>query len=218
MQHLPDTVPALLTEIWVLAPTLITAAVVGRAYFGSVIFHPRWTPLWATARKILVPLLDTLLRRRLGSAAPSVTNRALESEVVGLVDHSPKQLATALDTCRDVEVPLLAGYKTDWEGRSESGTLVWYYGPEPFPSAPNWLRPFQVHLTTFTVHTESGVRQLVTAHREANPYRPDLWADHLRKGSHHSVEDGVRRVERALQDADITFDTDHPAIMASGDA
>lgn len=211
MQQLPSVTVDTLTEIWVLLPTLITAAVIGRLYFGSVIFHPRYTAVWATARKLLVPLLDRLLRRRIG-LTQSITNHAVRSEIVGLVDHSPQSLATSLDACRDVEIPLLAGYKTDWCDRAESGTVVWYYGPEPWPGAPNWLRPYQVHLTTFSVQTDDGLRELVTAHREANPYRPDLWADHLFKGSHHSAEDGVRRTERALGDAGVAHDPDHPSI------
>jgi len=200
-----------LTQVEIAAPVAVLIGVVARIYLGSVLFSPRFTAVWNTLRRVVVPLVDKLRRTRFPNS-PSVTNKALEREAVGVVDTTPTTLATQIDTCRYVEIPLLAGYKTDWCDESESGTMVWYYGPTPWPAAPNWLRPYQVHVTTFPRHTDDGLKQLVTAHREANPYRPDKWADHLLKGDSHSADDGVSRTLTALADADVPVDIGHPAI------
>lgn len=222
MQSLPDLLSGLPTAA-IPAVVVVLIGVAIRFRYGPVLFHPRFTTAWNSARSILVPAFElirpvafTIIRARTGvSVSPSIslTNEAIPESAVGVVDLSPVELALAVDTCRDNEVPLLAGFKTDWAGRTESGTFVWYFGPKPFPGAPNWLRLYQVHATTFTIRTDGGdLLELVTAHREANPYWPGNWADHLYKGEMFSAEDGVERMERALEDADVEYDPDHPEI------
>jgi len=172
-----------------------------RMYFGSVLLAPRYVRAWNVARRILVPLIDKLAASRLPTS-PSLTNHATKEEFVAATDLRVTQLSKQLATARDLEVPLLAGYKTDWLDRSEDGTVVWYYGSKPWPTAPNWLRPYQVHITVF--------EDTITAHREANPWCPWLWVDHLFKGESFSAKDGVDRSRRALDDAEIDYDTERP--------
>ena len=221
MQTLTDSV-AELSAVEIGAPALILTVVLARLIFAPVIFAPRYARVWNMVRGAIVPLFDLLLRNRLGPSAPSVTNRATQDELVGVVETPPQRLALAVDDVRDVEIPLLAGYKQDWDDNAEVGTFVWYYGPcltltplirllEYLPHVsppswlrstptPQWLRPFQVHVTVFRL---TGGSYRVTAHREANPYRPDLWVDHLFKGDRFSASDGVDRTRRALDDAEI---------------
>lgn len=196
-----QTITNQLASVEVAAPAVVSIVLLTRLYFGSVIFSPRYAKAWNILRRILVPLVDTLAASRLPTS-PSLTNRATEEEFVCRTGLSIVSLGERLSEVREAEVPLLAGYKTDWQGRKEDGTLVWYYGPRPWPTAPNWLRPHQVHITTF-----GGT---ITAHREANPYCPWMWADHLFKGQSFSVDDGVDRTRRALDDAGVEYDTGLP--------
>lgn len=189
------------SRLEIAAPLVVSLLVLARVYLGSVLFHPRYAAFWNVVRRIAVPVIEVAARKHLASS-PSLTNHAEESEFVGTTDLSTNALAKQLSTARDVEVPLLAGFKTDWLGRAESGTLVWYYGERLLPALPNWLRPYQVHITLFD--------DTVTAHREANPYAPWLWYDHLFKGQSFDAEDGVKRTRRALDDAEIDYSTDEP--------
>ena len=186
------------------AVAAVLVGVVARLYFGSVVFHPRYTRVWNITRRVLVPVLQQVIYRYLPFSV-AIENKSIPEEYVGHVDLDPQTLAKRVDDERDVEVPLLSGFKTDWEDRTESGTFVWYHGPRPWGGLPRWLKHYQVHVTTFT--TESG-ETVVTAHEEANPYRPDLWTDHLTKGPSHSVEEGVEQAENALEDAGVEWRTE----------
>lgn len=187
-------------ETQVAAPVVVLVAVFARVYFGGVIFHPRYVKVWNVVRRLLVPIIDRVVSARLGI---SVENEAYREELVGYVDLTPPELARRLDQVAEPEVPLLAGLKTDWEGNTESGTLTVYHGPRPWPGAPRWLRPRQTHMTTFDVQTASGTFQSrLTAHDEANSYRPDKWVSHLFAGS-QSPQEGVERAARLLHSAGV---------------
>jgi len=196
-----QTIITELSTVRVAAPTVVSAVLLTRLYFGPVVFAPRYAKLWNILRRVSVPLIETLAASRLPTS-PSLTNHASKEEFVGETGLSITELGKRLGTVRDPEVPLLAGYKTDWLGRKEDGTLVWYHGSKPLPTFPNWLRPYQVHITTF--------EGTITAPREANPWCPWLWFDHLFKGSSFSVEDGVRRARLALDDGEIDYGTEVP--------
>ena len=194
----------MIPDLGVSPPTLIVAVavvvglVVGRVYFGSLLFDPCLARLWDTVRGAAIPIIDRLRASRLPTS-PSFLQSVPTEQYAATVDLPEGTLGEELSAVRPVEIPLLAGYKTDWRGRDETATYVWQYGPKPWPTAPRWLRRYQVHVTVF--------EDTVTAHREANSYRPDLWADHLLTGESYSVSDGVDRTRRALKDADIQHTT-----------
>ena len=194
---LPAVESLLTTEV--AATTVVFVAVIARLYFGSVVFAPRYAAVWNTARRLLVPVLQRVIYR---TAIPNVEieNEAVKEEYVGVVDLTGQELALRIDGHRDVEIPLLAGFKSDWDGNTESATFVWYCGTTPV-GLPNWLSPYQVHVSCFRV----GEQTRVTAHYEANPWRPDLVVDHLFKGDSFSAAKGVQRTKRALADAEVTI-------------
>lgn len=185
----------------VLAVTAVVVGVVVRSYYGSTLVTVDLLPMWATLRRAGVPLLNRLQEQAIGaSESVDIENNATADEYVCAIDGlSSFEIATKLDGVREVDVPLLAGFKSDPDGRTEAGTIVWYYGDRPFRGAPRWLRHYQVHVTFFT----DGDWTFLYAHREANSYRPDLWRDHLMKGASYSASDGVDRTLAAIEDAEI---------------
>lgn len=192
-----DQLLAQLTTVEVAAPTVILLVVFARLYFGSVVFAPRYAAVWNTIRRLATPILQRAIYQTI---IPNVRieNHATKDEYVGVTDLSAQELAMRIDAERNVEIPLLSGFKTDWDGNTESGTFVWYCGRQP-TTLPKWLKPYQVHVFTFRV----GNRTRVAAHFEANPWRPDLALDHLLKGSSFSAPKGVERTKRALRDAGV---------------
>jgi hypothetical protein len=192
-----DQLLAQLTTVEVAAPTVIFLVAFARLQFGSVVFSPRHAAVWNTIRKVAAPILQRLIYR---TTIPNVEveNEAVKEEYVGVVDLSAQELIMRVDGERDVEIPLLAGFKVDWDGNKESGTAVWYCGKQPV-GFPKWLKPYQVHFFAFRV----GGKTRICAHFEANPWRPDLWFDHLFKGDSFSAPKGVQRMKRALADADV---------------
>jgi len=194
----PPTVADLL-RVEVVAPTVVFLLAVSRLYFGSVVFAPRYAALWNTIRRIAAPLVQRVIYQ---TAIPNVEveNEATKAEYVGVVDLSAQELISRVNGERDLEIPLLAGLKEDWDGNKESGTAVWYCGTKP-TVFPNWLRPYQVHFFCFRV----GTRTRVAAHYEANPWRIDKAIDHLFKGESFSAPKGVQRMKRALADAEVTL-------------
>lgn len=174
----------------------VLLAIVVRVYFGDVVFSPRYVRVWGLVRRIGVPILDRLVRNRLGIDA-GIHYRIPREHGVARVEWSWTEVADRMARAESFEVPLLAGYKTDWEGRAERGNLVSYHGPKMFPGAPNWLRSRQLHVMFF--EDESG-NTIVAAHEEANSYRIDLWADHLFAKS-MNVEEGQNRTMDILRRA-----------------
>jgi len=185
-----------LLRIEVAAPLVVVIGILIRVYAGSILFHPRYTILWNTLRRIFVPILNRVTLARFGV---NIENAAVEDEYVATLPDSVADVVTELDTVAALEVPLLAGFKTDWEGRTEAGTVCIYHGPRPFPTAPDWLRDRQTHLTFFR---DADGRTVVTAHEEANSYRPDQWADHLFARSLNR-EKGVEHTTLLLQECGL---------------
>lgn len=192
--------PVDLSSPEVLIPAAITVLVLVRLWLGSVVFAPRWSRTWNLARTVLAPLVQQLIFR-FTPLQIEVENEAEGVEWVGTIEPTQKPLATVVDDVRPVEIPLLSGVKTSPDGIEEHETFVWYYGPQPLPTLPRWLRQYQVHVFTFR---ENGEVQ-VYAHAEANPWRPDLWVDHLTKGQSFSVPEGVMRADAALDEAGVEW-------------
>lgn len=185
----------------IVATTALAVLIVGRVWFGSAIFAPRFMSLWGAIRRRAAPIVQQQLYSRLGYEI-KIEREVPKRQFVGVVDLTPIELAQRLDAERPVEVPLLAGTKTDWDGNPESGTFIWYCGPRA-SWLPRWLSKYQAHVSVFKV----GQRYRATAHREANSWRPDLWIDHLTRGPSHSAANGVQRSRRALRDVSVPFDT-----------
>lgn len=188
-------------EVGAAAVAVVLTGIAARAYFGSVLFHPRYVVVWNVVRRVAAPILQRVVYRY----APfdiAIENDSEPNEYAGTVELDPKPLALTLDQVREVEVPLLNGYKTAPDGRKERATFVWYYGPKPFQMLPRWLRRYQVDVTVF--RREDG-RYDLFVHAEANSYRPDLWFDHLFKGSSFDAAEGVKRAQNALDDAEIAW-------------
>lgn len=192
--------PADVSSPAVLIPTAVLVVVLIRLWLGSVVFAPRWARTWNVARTVLAPIVQQLIYRRTPLNV-EIENNAEWVEWVGVIEPPGEPLATVVDEVRPVEIPLLSGVKTSPDGVEEHETFVWYYGPRPFPTAPRWLRRYQVHVFTF----RSGDGIEVFAHAEANPWRPDLWADHLNKGGSFSVPEGVMRADAALNEAGVEW-------------
>lgn len=169
-----------------------------RFYFGQTLFHPRYVKMWNSVRRFGVPILNQVAKRVVG--VDPLENRTYENQYVTVVEgYTVKELSRKFNQVRDFEVPLLAGFKTDWEGRPEIGTLVAYHGDKMYPGAPNWLRDRQLHVTFFR-HESGGI--IVTAHEEANSYRPDMWRDHLFEGS-FNIEKGVEMAQHVLDEVEL---------------
>lgn len=198
LTSLPAVESLLTTEV--AATTTVFIVVAARLYFGSVVFAPRYAAAWNAARRLTVPILQRLIYQARWFPDVKIENKATKEEYVGAVDLTGQELALRIDGHRNVEIPLLAGFKTDWEGNRESATFVWYAGKPP-ARLPNWLSPYQIHVTCFRV----GQQTRVTAHYEWNPWRLDRILDHLRKGESFSVKKGVERTKRALSDAEVTL-------------
>ena len=197
-EQLPDA----LMDMEVAVPLAVTIILVARFVFGGTLFHVRWIDSWNVIRRVKVPLISQYV---LGNLVPfdfEIENSAHKEEFVAVSQLDPKEIELRMAESIDSEVPLLAGLKTDWKDREEVATAVSYHGPRPWPGAPNWLRPRQTHRTYFRVRDGGGWYTMITAHEEANSYRPDKWKDHLFKGT-FSASEGVRRTILRLEEADV---------------
>ena len=179
------------------AMVAVVVGIIARFYFGDTVFHPRYAKIWGAIRSFGVPILNKIVKSRFGL---SIENQAFSSEFVAAVEaDSVTEITKKLNEVRNFEVPLLAGYKTDWKNNEEIATLVCYHGSRPWPGAPHWLRNRQLHLTFFK-HDNGKI--VVTAHEEANSYRPDLWKNHLLGESQDRLK-GVKMAEAIMKEADI---------------
>jgi hypothetical protein len=194
-------------EVGAAAIAVVLTGIAARAYFGSVLFHPRYVVIWNVVRRVAAPILQRVVYRYLPFDI-QIENESEPDEYAGTVEMAPKELSLALDSVREVEVPLLNGYKTGPDGRKERATLVWYYGSKPLSSLPRWLRRKQVDIT---VYERDDGRYDVFSHAEANSYRPDLWADHLLKGASFDAAEGVRRTQSAFDDAELEWSIENDA-------
>ena len=187
------------SHVAIAAVALVSALAITRLYKGSVLLDLRYVHFWGNARGIFMPFIDKLAKRVVGISAE---NHAVESEHVVDVQADPKSVAEGIDEVseRDFEVSVLSGFKTDWDGNKEIASIVGYDASKPWPSAPDWLRADQVHITMF-VTDDSETR--VTAHYEANSWRADKWKDHLFKGETFDAEKGVSLTREWLEQADL---------------
>lgn len=202
VQHVPS-IGGYSSEVVAAATATVLLAGFIRLYAGSVVFHPRYVAVWDVIRAVGSRVIQRLVYAYIGQV--EVENDAVRDEYVGRIAGSNiTTVAKRLNEVADPEVPLLAGYKTDWEGREEIGTLVFHRGPEPWPTAPRWLRKYQLHMTFF--YDSDAGEIIVTAHFEANSYRPDMWVDHLSKGASFSVERGVRLASLKLEEAELDWE------------
>lgn len=190
-----DSIPATIPLEYA-AMMAIAFGIVLRFYFGDTLFNPRYVKVWNGIRRFAIPILNRLAERKIGIT--KLENHTSSAQYVATIDEdvSVKELSKEFNTVRDFEVPLLAGFKTDWENRDEIGTLVAYHGDKLFPGSPHWLRERQLHVTFF--RNDEGCI-VVTAHEEANSYRPDLWRDHLFEHS-FDIEQGTRMTTNILED------------------
>ena len=197
------------------AVTLVAVLVVTRLSAGSDLLSTRFVTFWGTARRIYMPALDRLGTQTVGIGAE---NRALRQEFVVDVAAPVTDVVAALDAAGDsrYEVSVLSGLKSDWAGNTEVASVVSYHGPKPFPAAPDWLRPDQIHV--FLFRPDHGPdRTRVCAHYEANSWRPDRWKDHLYKGETYDAGKGVRQVRAELVAEGLVFpgpgDDDTPDVV-----
>ena len=180
----------------VAAVALVVALGLLRTYAGPRLLSLQYVAFWGAARRTFMPLVDRIAKRSVGVPAE---NHAPIEEWVADSSLSPAEVARRLDavTDRRVEVSVLSGLKTDWQGNVEVASVVAYSGSKPWPGAPFWLRPAQIHVTMFDA--DGATR--VTAHYEANSWRPDKWRDHLWKGETFDAERGVETVRAWLRKA-----------------
>jgi len=172
---------------WLAGAAVVALLVAARAHAGERWFNDR-SRFWSPIRRVAIPLLDRTLRNV--DEGLYATNRATRAEHVATVDVPPAQVLEDLAEAGYQPQPL-AGLKTDWAGRTEIASRARFHGAKPFAGAPEWLRPRQVHVTLFADTVEPDMipvigeleeveRTIVTAHEEANPWRPDSWRDHYR--------------------------------------
>ena len=187
------------SHVAIAAVALVSLLSIVRLYSGSVLLQLRYLNFWGNARRLFMPVIDKVAKRLVGISAE---NRALKTEHVVDVQADPKSVAEGIDEVseRDFEVSVLSGFKTDWDGNKERVSIVGYDGSKLWPSAPDWLRADQVHITMF-VTDDSETR--VTAHYEANSWRADKWKDHLYKGETFDAERGVSLTKEWMKEAGL---------------
>ena len=198
---------------WLAGAAVVATLVATRLYAGPHLFSDR-TRFWGPLRRLAIPTLDRVLRDVDEDLYAS--NQATREEHVITLDVSPDAVLEDLADAGYQPQPL-AGLKTDWEGRTEVASWARYRGPKPFPGAPEWLRPRQVHVTLFTFVDEPDMipvigefddveQTIVTAHEEANPWRPDQWREHYRAVG-QDIALGRRLAAEDLGVADHVHDT-----------
>lgn len=176
---------AVTTEAAAIGLVVVLLAV--RLWAGPTALSIRFAAAWGAARQQYMPLVDGYAKRIAGVSAE---NSAEMEEYVLEADVSIGEAVRRLQrgSERHLEVSVLSGLKTDWEGNPEVASVVGYHGPKPAPWLPDVARRYQVHVTIMRL-PDGTLR--VTAHREANSWRPDLWKDHLFKGPSFDARDGV---------------------------
>jgi hypothetical protein len=172
-----------LDPVWVAGFALILTLSVARYRFGPIT-SVRWQPL----RRLLVPVIHRIGQRRFGEEWYALTEQPAKSHVATL--RWPLQTVLADLEAEDYGPQPLSSLGEDWEGNPEVASWAKYVGPKPFPGAPEWLRRYQVHVRLY--RTDDG-RIRVAAHKEINPWRPDLWRAHYR-GRGQDIQAGREQV------------------------
>ncbi|WP_049979352.1 hypothetical protein [Halolamina rubra] len=177
------------TPISVVAPLVATAALLGVAW---ALRQPRSGRLlgpaadfWEYGRRLLLPLLDRLLRRHAPGQHYAAYQLSLD-EVVGTIDATPEAVEQLLWESGAKRMPL-AALKTLPDGRVERGS--WAY-------RDSLLASKQIHVMLFSA---GEGRTLVAAHEEANALNPAVAMDHYR-GRGYDVPAGERAVRERLDE------------------
>lgn len=186
-------------EYWLYAGAAIVlfAIVAWRYRTGRRWFGRDTAATWQLLRRTAIPLLGRAARR----LDPLVGEEVYARTTVGTDEHVATVTADLDQLLDDLaaagyEPQPLASLATDWAGRTEAASWARYYGPKPWSGAPAWLSERQVHVRLFQIEQR---RVAITAHEEANPWRPDQWADHYRAET-MDVELGRRL---AAEDLDV---------------
>lgn len=179
-----------LTPTVVAAPLVATVALLGTLW---MLQQPRSRTLlgpaadfWEYGRRLVLPLLDRLARRRLGDGHYAAYELDAE-ELVGILDAPPEEAERILWEAGAVRQPL-AALKTLPDGRVERGS--WAF-------RDSLLAEQQTHVVLFAGHEDGET--LVAAHREASPINPVTALDHYR-GRGYDVDAGERDLRRRLDE------------------
>ena len=174
-----------LDPVWVAGFALILTLGVARYRFGPIT-SVRWQPL----RRLLVPVIHRIGQRRFGEEWYATSEQDPAGHVA-TVDVAVDVLLDDLEAAGYEPQPL-ASLKT-WQGREEAASWARYVGG-PGVGGLQWLRSEQVHVRLY--RTGAG-ETAIFAHREANPWRPDLWRAHYR-GRGQDVQAGREQVAEDL--------------------
>ena len=140
---------------------------------------------WEYSRRLVLPLLDRLLRQRAPGQHYAAYTVSMD-EVVGTIDATPEEVEQLLWDAGFRRMPL-AALKTLPDGRTKVGS--WAY-------RDSFLASKQTHVMLFA--TSEG-QTLVAAHRETNALNPAVAMDHYR-GRGYDVPGGEREVHRRLNE------------------
>ncbi len=140
---------------------------------------------WEFARRLVLPLLDRLLRRHAPSQHYAAYQLSLD-ELVGTIDATPEEVEQLLWDAGFRRMPL-AALKDLPDDRVERGS--WAY-------RDSLLADRQLHVMLFA--TSEG-QTLVAAHQEANALNPAVAMDHYR-GRGYDVPAGERAVRERLDE------------------
>lgn len=152
---------------------IVSLLVLGRLYVGEYWFDDQ-ARFWNPVRRAVIPLLHRLFQRSGEDLyAETEIGKHEHVETVPLTPRNVKQLLAE----QGYEPQPLASLARDWNGRTELASWARYEGPKPFPGAPDWLRPRQIHVRLFA-DADNAMPTIVTAHEEATSWRPDQWRDH----------------------------------------
>lgn len=177
----------LLTHDWIVyaAPAVAAVALVGWFAYLPDRYKGPAADFWNYGRRLLLPLLNRLARRRgLGYASYALG----EDEFVGTVDASIDEVELALEDAGFERMPLSALKETP-DGRVERGS--WAYRESP-------LAERQLHVMLF--EAADGVD--LYAHDEFNAFHPAHALKHYR-GVDLDPDAGERQLREMLDEADL---------------
>ena len=179
-----------LAPIEIAAPLVATAALLATLW---ALQQPRTRTLlgpaadgWEYGRRLVLPLLDRVARRRL-DGGHYASYELGERELVGLIDAPPERVESMLWKNGAKRMPL-AALKTLPDGGVEVGSWAWRDG---------LLAREQTHIMLFR-----GVRDgetLVAAHREPNALNPATALAHYR-GRGLDADAGERDLRQRLDE------------------
>lgn len=176
---LHESLPA--DPVWIAGAIAVAIVAAARVYAGPDLFG-RLVDRLQPYRRALLPYVDAAAKRYLGDDWYTETTVS-HAEHVATLQLEPGDIVEDLEAA-GYEPQALASVATDWRGRTEVASYARYYGPKPFPGAPDWLRARQVHVRLFRTAERASPAgppltfTVVTAHAEANPWRPDRWRAH----------------------------------------